>query len=597
MEIVRLLRGSAPLLAPVAVAGALWFPATALLAHRLPLSAAVQELVHVGSGIVFLVVGMVVMAAAYERRGMAIRRAAETLEDRLIERDEVLRREVEQRGRDEERWHGCEQRLRDLSDLTSDALWETGPQLTIQHASSRFAEVVGLAEDQWAGRSLADLVDDPSGRLFTRLIPDRIPFRNVPVTVRRPGGECSALLSGRPAYAITGLYSGYRGTMRDITTQQAERAATEQAVQRLETALAISGEAVVAVDSQGVVVFNNPEAAQLLGWEPDQLSGRSFVAAVQGSESLADDIKSRTTRNGATFRRRDGSTLPVDYVCAPLRRGDSLTGAVIAFRGVSERLRNERELMAAKEGAERATQAKSEFLAKMSHELRTPLNAIMGFSDLILGELFGPIGNGRYREYVGDIRQSSEHLQGIIDDVLDLSRIESGHLELVQKPVNVAGAVEEALTMMRTTATRGAVAISNNVPGNLPLVRADARRLRQVLLNLLSNAVKFTPEGGRVDIAADITGDGALVLRVMDTGIGIPPEELPKVTEVFVQSNLAVARKHAGAGLGLPLAKHLVELHGGRLTIDSAVQTGTSVTIWLPPSRLVTEAELAAEEA
>jgi len=593
IEVVRLLRGSAPLLASMAVASALWFPTTALLTRWLPLSPAGQDMVQVVAGILFLTVGMVLIAAAYERRAMTVRRVAEGLENQLIERDEALLREVEQRARDDERWHGCEQKLRDLADLASDGLWDAGPQLTLQHASPRFAEAVGLPEDQLAGRPLADLIDDPSGRLFTRMIPDRLIIRGLPVILRRPSGDGLALLSGRPTYTLSGLYSGYRGTLLDITARQAERAATEQAMQRLETALAIAGAAVVAIDADGVVTFNNSEAAQLLGWEPDQLAGRSFAVAIKGGEALAGDLmkRDRVARNGETFHRRDGSVLPVDYVCAPLQHGHALTGAVVTFRGVTERLRNERELLAAKDRAERATQAKSEFLAKMSHELRTPLSAIMGFSDLMLGELFGPIGNERYREYVGDIRQSSEHLQAIIDDVLDLSRIESGHLKLVEKPVDVAVAVEEALVMARTAASRCAVAVSNNVPGNLPRVRADDRRLRQVLLNLLSNAVKFTSEGGRVDITAEITGDGALILRVTDTGIGIPPEDLPNITQVFVQGNLAVARNHAGAGLGLPLAKHLVELHGGQLTIDSAVQIGTTVTVWLPPSRLVTESD------
>lgn len=598
MGVVRMLRGSAPLLVPMAVAGALWFPATGLIAHRLPLSLAGQEVVEVVASVLFLVVSMVVMISAYERRTMTARRSVERLENQLAERDEELRREVELRARDDERCHSGEQRLRDLSILSHDALWETGPQLTLQQASPSFAAAAALPQDQLAGRALAELIEDPSNLLFRRLIPDRNIFRDLPVTLRRPGGDCLALLSGRPAYTLTGLYAGYRGTLRDITAQQAERAAAAQAVHRLETALSIAGEAVVAVDSSGAVVFSNPEAAQILCWEPDQLMGRIFSVAVQGGETLAADMVSRErqSRNGETFHRRDGSPLPVDYVCAPLMRGNSLTGAVITFHGVSERLRNENELLAAKERAEQATEAKSGFLANMSHELRTPLNAIMGFSDLMLGELFGPIGNDRYREYLGDIRQSSAHLLAIIDDVLDLSRIESGHLELAEKAVDLTVVVEEALTMMRTAATRGAVTLHHNVPGNLPPVRVDARRLRQVLLNLLSNAVKFTPEGGRVDVAAEMTGDGAVILRVTDTGIGIPPEELPTVTEVFVQGNLAVARKHSGAGLGLPLAKHLIELHGGRLTIESAIQNGTTVSLWLPPHRLVTDAEQAPAE-
>jgi signal transduction histidine kinase len=248
-------------------------------------------------------------------------------------------------------------------------------------------------------------------------------------------------------------------------------------------------------------------------------------------------------------------------------------------------------LMAALDAAAAASQAKSQFLATMSHELRTPLNAIIGFSELLQAELFGPIGDKRYVSYSEDILKSGRHLLALVNDVLDFSKIDAGHLDLQDTDIDVAKALGGAVRMVEGQAAQADVALEREVALDLPSLRADERRLRQILLNLLSNAVKFTPSGGRVRVIA-FEDAGEMVIQISDTGIGMAPADIPRALERFGQLNGDLNRKYEGAGLGLPLTKKLVDLHGGRLEIESAVGEGTKVTIAFPADRV--EARMAA---
>jgi signal transduction histidine kinase len=239
--------------------------------------------------------------------------------------------------------------------------------------------------------------------------------------------------------------------------------------------------------------------------------------------------------------------------------------------------------------AEAASRAKSEFLAVMSHELRTPLNAIIGFSEIMQMQVFGPIGSDRYVAYARDIHQSADHLLSIITDLLDLSTAEMGRLVLHEATVDVPGVLDYCLRLLRDRAASKGIRLSfTRMPGDGRLtVRGDERLLKQVVINVLGNALKFTPSGGTVDIAVSIEGDGSCVTRVTDTGIGISEEDLGRVLEPFFQSEGAFARKHGGAGLGLSLAKTILELHGGSISIRSTLGAGTEVTLRLPPERMI----------
>jgi signal transduction histidine kinase len=242
------------------------------------------------------------------------------------------------------------------------------------------------------------------------------------------------------------------------------------------------------------------------------------------------------------------------------------------------------ELHLAKAAAEEVSRTKSEFLASMSHELRTPLNAIIGFSDVMQKGMFGPIPE-RYRHYSSDIFQSGNHLLDLINDILDLSKLEAGKLELHEEEFDLALAVRVSMHLVEPQAQKSKVQLINDIGHDLPRVRGDNRRVRQVL-NLLSNAVKFTPEDGHVRVSA-ANKKGGLAIYVQDTGIGIAAAQISKVLEPFTQIDSKLSRKHEGTGLGLPIAKRLVELHGGTLTIESELNVGTTVTVNLPHRRLL----------
>jgi signal transduction histidine kinase len=229
---------------------------------------------------------------------------------------------------------------------------------------------------------------------------------------------------------------------------------------------------------------------------------------------------------------------------------------------------------------EAASRHKSEFLANMSHELRTPLNAILGFSEVLLERLFGEV-NAKQTEYLQDILGSGQHLLSLINDILDLSKVEAGRLELELGRFHLPAALDNALTLVRERATRHRITLTQTVDERVGEIVADERKVKQILLNLLSNAVKFTPEGGRVGLTATAAED-VVTISVSDTGIGIAPEDQAAIFEEFRQVGRDDARKQEGTGLGLTLAKKFVELHGGRIWVQSQVGQGSTFTFTLP---------------
>jgi signal transduction histidine kinase len=245
----------------------------------------------------------------------------------------------------------------------------------------------------------------------------------------------------------------------------------------------------------------------------------------------------------------------------------------------------ERELVAAKNKAESASRAKSDFLANMSHELRTPLNAIIGFAEIIKSRSFGAASE-RYSEYAGDIHNSGTHLLALINDILNLSKLEAGKFQLQEQDVDLATTVDACIRLIEAQAYQSEIRLSVSLDPEVLFIRADERRLRQILINLLSNAVKFSPEGGDVKVSSVRRG-GGLAISVSDTGIGMAPEDIPKAMAPFGQIERKVRRKQEGTGLGLPLAKQFVELHGGTFAIESKLNVGTTVTFLVPPSRVV----------
>jgi signal transduction histidine kinase len=280
-----------------------------------------------------------------------------------------------------------------------------------------------------------------------------------------------------------------------------------------------------------------------------------------------------------------------DFIAKPINwvvLGHRVRYMLRASRAFDELRRNRDQLAAAKEAAEAANRAKTEFLANMGHELRTPLNAIIGFSSIIRDGKFGPVAS-KYGEFAAAIAESGEHLLKVINNILEMARAEADRLVLVEEEVEIARAVAFSLGTIEEMARRAEINCQTEVPDDLPQFLGDAAKLRQILINLLSNAIKFTPPGGQVRVSVERERNDGLAFRIEDTGIGMSPESVPLALTPFGQIDRGLDRKHDGAGLGLPLAKRLVELHGGTMEIESAPGKGTAVTAHFPKERVRTE--------
>jgi PAS domain S-box-containing protein len=353
-----------------------------------------------------------------------------------------------------------------------------------------------------------------------------------------------------------------------------------------------SGVAVIVVDDERRIVLANPALGRLVGCAVSELEGHALgnIAALRGLRLFeADDWPSgggdETVRE-VSFARRDGRALWVEIRVAPIADRLGLARhAVLVLTDVTARKHAEQELVLAKETAEAGSRAKSEFLANMSHELRTPLNAVIGFSEVIATEIYGPVGTDRYREYARLIQVSGAHLLQIITDILDLAKIEADRVVLDELPIGVPDLLAMCATLVAGRAEEAGVRVRVDIAPDLPLLIGDELRIKQIILNLLSNAVKFSPPHGEVLVTAGIGADACIEIAVGDSGCGMTADELKLALQPFRQVNSAIAKRNEGTGLGLPLAMRLVNLHGGRLDIDSTPGKGTTARIRFPATR------------
>jgi PAS domain S-box-containing protein len=309
--------------------------------------------------------------------------------------------------------------------------------------------------------------------------------------------------------------------------------------------------------------------------------------------ALSEAIR-MTSRKGGSFElslnvhRPDGRPVWVEIIgeADPERRAE---GALVrgTVQDITAEYEIRDELRRAKESADLANRSKSEFLANVSHEIRTPLNAVIGFAEVMSAEMFGPHGTPQYKEYSALIEQAGKVLLDLVNDVIDLSRVEVGALELNEEVLDLSAQIQACLRLFEMRARNKRITLSATVDDAMPRVRADVRRLRQIIMNLLSNAIKFTPQEGRVSLEGVRDAEGCCVIRVSDTGIGVSPDQIDRILSVFGRAPDAYVRDQEGAGLGLPLCKRLTELHGGTLSIDSEPGAGTTVSVVLPASRVV----------
>jgi len=380
----------------------------------------------------------------------------------------------------------------------------------------------------------------------------------------------------------------------DISVLKQRESDLARTTRELEIVFDTVTEGIALLNREHVLVSINDRMLELTRIDRDALDGEDPIihycrqlAAREDEEAATAEEKIRECvehyRSGQPFIlesiENDGRA--IEFEVNPTADG----GRVITCRDMTDRRRHVQELRQAKELAELANRAKTEFLANTSHELRTPLNAIIGFAEMIQTQTFGPLGSPKYREYATDIRDSGAHLLSLINDLLDLAKIESGHQELFEAPLLLPELLTNCMRLVSERAEAGKVKLATALDDRVSTIFADERAMKQVLINLLSNAVKFTPPGGRVIITNRRMGDGTIEIAVSDTGIGMNPNEIPKALEPFGQVDGHLSRRFEGTGLGLPLAQRLIQGHGGTLTVESEKGVGTTVTVHLPADR------------
>ncbi len=372
-------------------------------------------------------------------------------------------------------------------------------------------------------------------------------------------------------------------------------AAAETEKQELKAIVEAATDGVVTLDAVGRIVGANTRAAALFRTVPADLAGRSLADLLAPeSERAARDYLDRVVRgstgtlnNALDVAARAGDDRLVPLAMTLTRVGGDRICAV--FRDITSRKQSEEELRNARRETLRAASAKAEFLAKVSHEIRTPLNAMTGFAEVIMAERFGPIGNERYREYIKDIHAAGTHLVSMLNDLLDLSRIETGQIELAFVNVDLNALTQQCVGIMQPQANRARIIIRTSLTPGLPLVVADERSLRQIVLNLIANSVKFTGPGGQVIVSTVFTDSREAVLRVRDTSSGMSEKDIAAALEPFRQIATSGSWGSGGIGFGLPLTKALAEANRANFSIKSAPNAGTLVEIAFPPSRIVAD--------
>ena len=387
---------------------------------------------------------------------------------------------------------------------------------------------------------------------------------------------------------MTTLMRSMAAMQENIQSMMArEEALRKSAQMRLLDALESSPEGVVLLDAEDRIVVTNSQVGRFFPSIAEScVPGEPFAGLMRRASELDTD-GSPPVATLCLDARRDGKAsaemrLAGDrWLRASFSRARD-NGVVVMMNDISELIERENLLREAKEGAETADRAKSEFLANMSHELRTPLNAVIGFSEVLSGELYGPLGHNSYKGYAENIHESGHHLLAVINDILDLSKIEAGKLAPAPVPTDPVSVIGNSLRIIEIQAGEHDVQFVSEIGDGIPEIIIDQRMFKQILMNLLSNAVKFTPEGGRVTLHMAAADDGGLMVRVEDTGVGMTEAEIAIALQPFGQVDGSLSRKFEGTGLGLPLAKRMVELHDGTLSVDSTPDRGTVVSVHFP---------------
>jgi PAS domain S-box-containing protein len=379
----------------------------------------------------------------------------------------------------------------------------------------------------------------------------------------------------------------------DLAAREATRLRTE--IDELRSILETATDGVVVLGQEGDIRTMNRSASALFNYDEDEMRGKPFAAlfAHESQKAVIDYVQGLSGHGVASVlndgrevigREAAGGFIPLFMTIGRL---SSSNGYCAVIRDITQWKRTEEELRNAKRAAETANAHKTEFLARVSHEIRTPLNAIIGFSDMMASEHFGPIGHPRYIEYAGDIGRSGRHVLDIVNDLLDISKIEAGEMDLDFSAVDLNEAVSEAVSLVQPQANSQRVIIRTSLSASVPEVVADGRSIKQIALNILANAIRFTPSGGQIVVSTSYEGNGSVILRIRDTGIGMTRNELDQAMKPFRQVTTGGRKRGDGTGLGLPLTKAMTEANRAQFAISSAPNEGTLVEISFPSQRVL----------
>ncbi|KQS90989.1 MULTISPECIES: ATP-binding protein [unclassified Rhizobium] len=494
-----------------------------------------------------------------------------------------------------------------LDNLPLALLVHSGDELF--HANSEFLALTGYADlDELREEGGIDalfagdedgLVDLPDGTMMV--------IRNdghlVPVTARLQSirwEDKSALMMAlsavhTPPVAAAVADRSEPAEIEPVSETDAAVEALRMETEELRSILETATDGVVVVGSEGEVRSLNRSASALFNYDDGEIRGKPFATlfAHESQKAVLDYLAGLSGHGVASVlndgrevigREASGGFIPLFMTMGRL---SSSNGFCAVIRDITQWKRTEEELRNAKRAAETANAHKTDFLARVSHEIRTPLNAIIGFSDMMASEHFGPIGNARYVEYAGDIGRSGRHVLDIVNDLLDISKIEAGEMDLEFTSVEINDAVSEAVSLVQPQANSQRVIIRTSLSGSVPNVVADNRSIKQIALNILSNAIRFTPSGGQIVVSTAYEANGSVILRIRDTGVGMTRTELEQAMKPFRQVTTGARKRGDGTGLGLPLTKAMAEANRAHFSINSAPNEGTLVEISFPSQRVL----------
>ena len=481
-------------------------------------------------------------------------------------------------------------------DQAADSIEITSADLKITYVNPAFEQMTGYSFDEVIGKSPGALFRPPGhdpelyDAIEQTLWTGR-PWAGILPACRKDGSVFQQEVSVSPVFDESGSIENFVAIKRDITERIETETELRESEERYRKLLSLTPDAIY-VHVESIVVLVNEAAVEMFGAEDEKdLIGRSVYELVHKDfhSNVKNNLTAMFSDGIETLRfehrrtRLDGSEFWANTSATPLTwQGGK--GSLVIVRDITQERNANQRLVKAMEVAEVANKSKSEFLANMSHELRTPLNAIIGFSEIMQSEMFGPIGADRYREYSFNIHESGMLLLHVINDILDLSKVEAGKMQPNLAEIVVADVVAASMRMFNRSAVTAGVTIESRMPADLPRVWADERMVKQMLMNLVSNAVKFTPSGGRIRVKARQQGPDFIEISVIDNGIGISGEDLTHVMEPFYQSGQVTADRVQGTGLGLPLVSSFAELHGGDFRLGSRPGLGTRAVITLPVS-------------